>query len=56
MYMVGVTLEITSFSTIPPKKVPHGYAYAYIPDSSNPVRSIQQAAGGVSGMDVDKQA
>jgi hypothetical protein len=56
MYMVGVTLEITSFSTIPPKKVPHGYAYAYIPDSSNPVRSIQQAAGGVSVMDVDKQA
>jgi hypothetical protein len=25
-------------------------------DSSNPVRSIQQAAGGVSGMDADKQA
>jgi hypothetical protein len=32
------------------------YACVYIPDSSNPVRSIQQAAGGVSGMDVDKQA
>jgi hypothetical protein len=29
---------------------------AYIPDSSNPVRSIQQADGGISGMDADKQA
>jgi hypothetical protein len=38
-----------------PKKVPHGYTCAYIPDSSNSVRSIQQAAGGVSGIDVDKQ-
>jgi hypothetical protein len=40
----------------PPKEVPHGYACAYIPDSSNSVRSIQQAVGGVSGMDADKQA
>jgi hypothetical protein len=39
-----------------PKEVSHGYACAYIPDSSNLVRSIQQAAGGVSGMDVDNQA
>jgi hypothetical protein len=39
-----------------PKEVPHGYACAYIPDSSNLVHSIQQAAGGVSGMDADKQA
>jgi hypothetical protein len=39
-----------------PKEVPHGYACAYIPNSNNPVRSIQQAAGGVSGMDADKQA
>jgi hypothetical protein len=39
-----------------PKEVPHGYTCAYIPDSSNPVRSIQQAARGVSGMDADKQA
>jgi hypothetical protein len=44
------------FFNEPPKEVPHGYACAYIPDSSNPVRSIQQAAGGVSGMDADKQA
>jgi hypothetical protein len=43
------------FFNEPPKEVPHGYVYAYIPDSSNPVRSIQQAAGGVSGMDADKQ-
>jgi hypothetical protein len=39
----------------PPKEVPHGYACANIPDSS-PVRSIQQAAGGISRMDADKQA
>jgi hypothetical protein len=38
-----------------PKEVPHGYACAYMPDSSNLVRSIQQAAGGISGMDADKQ-
>jgi hypothetical protein len=44
------------FFNEPPKEVPHGYACAYIPDSSNPVRLIQQAAGGVSGMDADKQA
>jgi hypothetical protein len=44
------------FFNEPPKEVPHGYACAYIPDSSNLVRSIQQAAGGVSGMDADKQA
>jgi hypothetical protein len=29
------------FSNEPPKEVPHGYACAYIPDSSNPVRLIQ---------------
>jgi hypothetical protein len=34
------------FFNKPPKEVPHGYACAYIPDNSNPVRSIQQAAGG----------
>jgi hypothetical protein len=38
------------------KKVPHGYTCAYIPDSSNPVHSIQQAAEGISGMDADTQA
>jgi hypothetical protein len=34
------------FFNEPPKKVPHGYACAYIPDSSNPIHSI----------DADKQA
>jgi hypothetical protein len=29
---------------------------AYIPDSRNPVHSTQKAAGGVSGVDADKQA
>jgi hypothetical protein len=44
------------FFNEPPKEVPHGYTCAYIPDSSNPVCLIQQMAGGVSGMDVDKKA
>jgi hypothetical protein len=44
------------FFNEPPKEVPHGYACAYIPDSSNPVRSIQQVARGISRMDADKQA
>jgi hypothetical protein len=44
------------FFNEPPKEVPHGYACAYIPDNSNPIRSIQQAAVGVSGMDADKHA
>jgi hypothetical protein len=38
-----------------PKKTPHGYMCAYIPDSNNPVHSVQMAAGGVSGVDADKQ-
>jgi hypothetical protein len=44
------------FFNEPPKEVPHGYACAYILDSSNAIRSIQQVAGGVSGMDADNQA
>jgi hypothetical protein len=39
----------------PPKEIPHGYMCAYIPDSNNPVHSVQRAAGGISGADVDKQ-
>jgi hypothetical protein len=44
------------FFSEPPKEIPHGYMCAYIPDSSNPVQSVQRAAGGVPGMDADKQA
>jgi hypothetical protein len=44
------------FFNEPPMEVPHGYACTYIPDNSNLVLSIQQAARGVSGMDADKQA
>jgi hypothetical protein len=40
----------------PPKDVPHECTCTYIPDNNNLVCSIQQATGGVSGMDVDKQA
>jgi hypothetical protein len=44
------------FFNKPPKEVPHGYACTYISDNSNPIRSIQQVAGGVSGIDANKQA
>jgi hypothetical protein len=56
IYKVGGDPVHYQFFNEPPKEVPHGYTCAYIPDSSNPVCSIQQAARGVSGMDADKQA
>jgi hypothetical protein len=56
MYKVGGDPGDYQFFNEPPKEVPHGYACAYIPDSSNSVHSIQQAAGRISGMDADKQA
>jgi hypothetical protein len=55
IYKVGGDPGDYQFFNEPPKEVPHGYACACIPDSSNPVRLIPQAAGGVSGMDADKQ-
>jgi hypothetical protein len=56
VYKVGGDPEDYQFFNEPHKEVPHGYACAYIPDSSNLVCSIQQAARGISGMDADKQA
>jgi hypothetical protein len=56
VYKAGGDPGDYQFFNEPPEEVPHGYACAYIPDSSNPVRSIQQAAGGISGMDADKKA
>jgi hypothetical protein len=56
VYNVGGDPGDYQFFNELPKQVPHGYACAYIPDSSNPVCSIQQVAGGISGMDADKQA
>jgi hypothetical protein len=56
MYKAGGNPEDYQFFNEPPKEVLHGYACAYIPDSSSPVRLIQQATGGVSGMDAAKQA
>jgi hypothetical protein len=56
VYKLGGDPGDYQFFNEPPKEVPHGYACAYIPDNSNLVRSIQQAAGGISGMDADKQA
>jgi hypothetical protein len=56
VYKVGGDPRDYQFFNEPPKEAPHGYACAYVPDINNSVRSIQQAAGGVSGMDTDKQA
>jgi hypothetical protein len=56
VYKVGGDPVDYQFFNEPPKEVPHGYACAFILDSSNLVRSIQQVAGGVPGMDADKQA
>jgi hypothetical protein len=56
VYKMGGDPRDYQFFNEPPKEVPHGYACAYILDNSNAVRSIQQAAGGISGMDADKQA
>jgi hypothetical protein len=56
VYKVGGDPGDYQFSNEPPKEVPHGYVCAYILDNSNPVCSIQQATGGISRMDADKQA
>jgi hypothetical protein len=56
VYKVGGDPVDYQFFNELPKEVPHGYTCAYIPDNNNLVRSIQQAAGGVSGMDADKKA
>jgi hypothetical protein len=56
VYKLGGDTRDYQFFNEPPKEVPHGYACAYIPDNSNLVRLIQQAARGVSGMDADKHA
>jgi hypothetical protein len=41
VYKVGGDPGDYQFFNEPHKEVPHGYACTYIPDSSNPVRSIQ---------------
>jgi hypothetical protein len=56
VYKVGGDPVDHQFFSVPPKEIPHGYMCAYIPDSNNPVHSVQRAAGGVSGADEDKQA
>jgi hypothetical protein len=56
VYKVGGDPMDHQFFSEPPKEIPHGYMCAYIPDSNNPVHSVQRAAGGVSGADADKQA
>jgi hypothetical protein len=56
MYKVGGDPVDHQFFSEPPKEIPHGYMCAYIPDSNNPVHSVQRVAGGVSGVDADKQA
>jgi hypothetical protein len=54
VYKVGGD-PVDQFFSEPPKEIPHGYICAYIPDSNNPVHSVQRAAGGVSGANADKQ-
>jgi hypothetical protein len=56
IYKVGGDLVDHQFFSEPPKEIPHGYMCAYIPDSNNLVHSMQRAAGGVFGVDADKQA
>jgi hypothetical protein len=56
IYKVGGDPMDHLFFSKPSKEIPHGYMCAYIPDSNNPVHSVQRAAGGVSGADADKQA
>jgi hypothetical protein len=56
VYKVGGDPVDHQFFSEPSKEIPHGYMCAYIPDSSNPVHSVQRAAGGVPRMDTDKQA
>jgi hypothetical protein len=56
VYTVGGDPVDHQFFSEPPKEIPHGYVCAYIPDSNNPVHSMQREAGGVSRADADKQA
>jgi hypothetical protein len=56
VYKMGGDPVDHQFFSEPPKEVPHGYMCAYIPDSNNPVYSMQRATEGVSGIDADKQA
>jgi hypothetical protein len=56
VYKVGGDPVDHQFFSEPPMEIPHGYMCAYIPDSNNPIHSVQRAVGGVSGVDADKQA
>jgi hypothetical protein len=49
VYKVGGDHVDYQFFNETPKEVPHGYTCAYIPDNSNPIRSIQQATGDFLG-------
>jgi hypothetical protein len=56
VYKVGGDPMDHQFFSEPPKEIPDGYLCAYISDSNNSIHSVQRAAGGVSGVDADKQA
>jgi hypothetical protein len=56
IYKVGGDPVDHQFFSKLPKEIPYGYMCAYIPDSNNPVHSVQRTAGGVSAADADKQA
>jgi hypothetical protein len=55
VYKVGGDPMDHQFFSEPPKEIPHGIC-VLIPNSNNPVHSMQRAAGGVSRADADKQA
>jgi hypothetical protein len=53
VYKAGGDPVDHQFFSEPPKEIPHGYMCAYIPDSNNPVHSVQRAARVVFGADAD---
>jgi hypothetical protein len=56
IYKMGGDPAGHQFFSEPSKEILHGYICAHIPDSNNPVHSVQRAARGISGVDADKQA
>jgi hypothetical protein len=56
IYKVGGDPADHQFFSETPKKVPHGYVCAYIPDGGNPAQPMQGTTGGTSVVDADKQA
>jgi hypothetical protein len=56
MYKMGGDPADHQFFSEPPKEVPRGYVYAYIPDGGSPAQPAQRTTEGTSVVDADKQA